>query len=187
MALESTNGKNVTTDTPEINTGAESSSPGREVVTLQDVANNNHLDVVEQPGNNPPALAENKENTKISRFKPGESGNPAGRAKGTKNKYTRIKEMILGTIDNMQGETEGEWLNNIARNDPINFLKVAASLLPKQVEKDVTKRSASVQIVEEMTPEQKKQMVAEMLETTGKILGPRNEKAPGKAKLTEGK
>ncbi len=48
-------------------------------------------------------------------FKPGESGNPAGRAKGSKDKMpAAVKEAILNAFDTMGGE---KYLVMLARGD----------------------------------------------------------------------
>lgn len=64
-------------------------------------------------------------------WKPGESGNPSGRTKGTRNKLeTRFLEDLL-----KDWEAFGEQALAAAREkDPVGYVKVAASLMPKKVD-----------------------------------------------------
>ena len=67
------------------------------------------------------------------KFKPGQSGNPAGKPKGTKNKFpTALKEKVLHACAHL--EAEGKDLATVALNDPTwfyeNFLK---PMLPKEM------------------------------------------------------
>jgi hypothetical protein len=75
-------------------------------------------------------------------FKPGQSGNPNGREKGSKNKATkeikeRYTELIQGNLDSIQ-----TWLNATAAVDPskaLDFLiKLSPFVIPKQVAQEVT-------------------------------------------------
>ena len=76
-----------------------------------------------------------------NRFKPGESGNPEGRPKGTPNKATtEIKEayvnLIHGNLDQIQ-----EWLNRVAQRNPEKafdmLMKLSPFVLPKKQEVDM--------------------------------------------------
>lgn len=75
-------------------------------------------------------------------FKPGQSGNPKGREKGSKNKATieikqRYTELIQGNLGSIQ-----DWLNQTAANDPakaLDFLiKLSPFVIPKQVQQEVS-------------------------------------------------
>ena len=66
---------------------------------------------------------------KKHRFKPGQSGNPAGRQKGSRNKlgedfiaalYEDFKDNGVATIEIAR------------RTDPVQYLKVIASIVPKE-------------------------------------------------------
>jgi hypothetical protein len=82
-----------------------------------------------------------KQNTELM-FQKGQSGNPNGRAKGSKNHATKeIKErytqLIQGNLDSIQG-----WLNKTAAVDPakaLDFLiKLSPFVIPKQVQQDIS-------------------------------------------------
>ena len=68
-------------------------------------------------------------------FKPGQSGNPEGRKKGSQNKYTKqTKEafgmLLQGNLDNLS-----RWLEQVAENDPKEALKIIMSLSERFVPK----------------------------------------------------
>lgn len=64
-----------------------------------------------------------------TKFKPGQSGNPKGRPKGSRNKFaeTFLKDFLK------EWEAHGATVLKEAREkDPSSFLRVAASILPKE-------------------------------------------------------
>jgi hypothetical protein len=68
-------------------------------------------------------------------FKPGQSGNPEGRKKGSQNKYTKqTKEafgmLLEGNLDNLS-----IWLSQVASEDPKEALKIIMSLSERFVPK----------------------------------------------------
>lgn len=70
-------------------------------------------------------------------FKPGESGNPEGRKKGSQNKYTKqVKEafglLLEGNLDNLS-----IWLAQVAADDP----KAAMDIVIKLSERFVPRLS----------------------------------------------
>lgn len=74
-------------------------------------------------------------------FKPGESGNPNGRPKGTPNKDTQqIKDaylaLIQGNLDQIQG-----WLDRVAERNPEKafdmLMKLSPFVVPKKQEMDL--------------------------------------------------
>jgi hypothetical protein len=68
-----------------------------------------------------------------SRFKPGQSGNPAGRPKGSRNK---VSEKLLEALA-IDFEDHGKEVIEIVRAErPADYLKIIASLVPRQMEID---------------------------------------------------
>jgi hypothetical protein len=64
-------------------------------------------------------------------WQPGQSGNPAGRAKGARNK---LEERFLADL---LKDWEGNGQNALVaarEKDPVGYVKVAASLMPKKVD-----------------------------------------------------
>ena len=64
-------------------------------------------------------------------FKPGQSGNPAGRTKGSRNK---LGEAFITALHNDFQAHGVEVIETVRTERPHEYLKVVASLLPKQVE-----------------------------------------------------
>jgi hypothetical protein len=66
-----------------------------------------------------------------TRFKPGQSGNPAGRPKGSRNKVNG--DFLVALCENFQ--TGGkEAIEAVRINNPAAYIRVIASLVPKAVE-----------------------------------------------------
>lgn len=64
-------------------------------------------------------------------FKPGQSGNPAGRPKGARNKLGEAFVQALHDSFQLHGP---ETIETVRTERPHEYLKVVASLLPKQIE-----------------------------------------------------
>lgn len=64
-------------------------------------------------------------------FQPGQSGNPAGRAKGSRNKLGEDFVLKLQADFEENGKAV---IAKVREEKPAEYLKVVASLLPKQVE-----------------------------------------------------
>jgi hypothetical protein len=63
------------------------------------------------------------------KFKPGQSGNPAGKPKGIKNKLTRLKQAFPQAFEAVGGK---ERFTQWADENYTDFIKLFVSLLPKQ-------------------------------------------------------
>lgn len=66
-----------------------------------------------------------------TRFKPGQSGNPGGYAKGARN---RIQGKFLNDLAEHYEEHGKRAIQRCYEEDPVAYVKVVAALLPKQVE-----------------------------------------------------
>lgn len=64
-------------------------------------------------------------------FKPGQSGNPAGRPKGARSKLAEKFWKDYAAAWEAHGQAA---LMHVAANDPSTFVRVAASLMPKETE-----------------------------------------------------
>lgn len=81
---------------------------------------------------NKPALsapAEEKQN-KPHLFQPGQSGNPRGREKGSRNK---LSDDFLQDLYTVWKESGLDVLKRAAENKPTEFAKMVAGLLPKEI------------------------------------------------------
>lgn len=66
-------------------------------------------------------------------FKKGESGNPEGRRKGSKNKFTTLKDEFLKAFYDEDGISGAEGIKELLRNSPRNkmaYLQMIAKMLP---------------------------------------------------------
>jgi hypothetical protein len=63
-------------------------------------------------------------------WKKGESGNPRGRERGSRNRFTKAKELWLDCFDALGGlDALTEW----ARENPSDFYRLYIHLLPRDV------------------------------------------------------
>jgi hypothetical protein len=67
---------------------------------------------------------------KPNQFQPGQSGNPAGRPKGSKNK---LSEDFLTELFVVFQESGGEAIRRMCAEHPSDFVRVLAGLVPKEL------------------------------------------------------
>ena len=67
-------------------------------------------------------------------FQKGQSGNPAGRQKGSRNV---LEENMLRDLCEAWQEYGAEAITAVLADNPADFLKICASLLPKQIQAEV--------------------------------------------------
>lgn len=68
-------------------------------------------------------------------FKPGESGNPAGRKPGSQNHYTTKTKEAFAMLLNDNLDNLSIWLAQVAADDPKEALKIVMSLSERFVPK----------------------------------------------------
>ena len=68
-------------------------------------------------------------------FKPGESGNPEGRPKGSMNRYTKKTKEAFGMLLNDNLDNLSVWLQQVAADDPKEALKIVMALSERFVPK----------------------------------------------------
>ena len=69
----------------------------------------------------------------MAKWKPGESGNPAGRPVGSKNRYSMLKESFLEAYE-ASGGTEGlvAWIRENPKNRT-DFYRILAGMVPRDL------------------------------------------------------
>jgi Family of unknown function (DUF5681) len=65
-----------------------------------------------------------------SHWKPGQTGNPLGRPKGTRNQFSAA---FIGDMQASWAQHGANVLEIVARKDPSRYLGIASSLIPKDV------------------------------------------------------
>ncbi|MFH1954871.1 MAG: DUF5681 domain-containing protein [Pseudomonadota bacterium] len=70
----------------------------------------------------------------MAKFKSGESGNPKGRPRGSKNKFSTIRQSFLEAFEDAGGTKE---LTGWAKDNRKAFYTMIAKMLPKQDEHEL--------------------------------------------------
>lgn len=69
----------------------------------------------------------------MGKFQPGKSGNPAGRPKGSVNRFTKVKEEFLAAFDEIGGRKAlVEW----GKANPREFYNLLVRLMPRETHLD---------------------------------------------------
>ena len=93
-----------------------------------------------------------KQQRNLIPYKPGQSGNPKGRPRGSRNK---IQEAFLQDFLEAWLSYGKPALMTVALTDPVAFVRVAVMLLPKEVDQTITPIN-----MDRMTDEQLEAIIA---------------------------
>lgn len=77
------------------------------------------------------SMSDEKPFPNLTPFKPGQSGNPGGKPKGARNRIQGAFLNALADDFDLYGKAA---IVDCRERDPVGYVKVVASLLPKQVE-----------------------------------------------------
>jgi hypothetical protein len=91
-------------------------------------------------------------------FKPGESGNAAGRPKGSRNK---VSEAFLTELYELWDQQGSDLIKRVAQKDPATIVRVTAQLVPKEFQVSTEKENPFLTFLERMDEEAKAKKLRE--------------------------
>ncbi len=81
-------------------------------------------------------------------FKPGQSGNPGGKPKGSKNLMTKLRAQVVAAMEEAGGEGGAQaYLLQAAREDRKTFLGFVAKLLPSKIDVGAEDNDLGINII----------------------------------------
>lgn len=102
-------------------------------------------------------IRENKGHKNLIPAKKGEVRNPKGRPKGTRNKFS---EAFMRDILEDWEEGGAKAIKAVRENDPSTYLRVAASIIPKDININDTREAAFDNFIENLEDDELDKLIA---------------------------